>query len=766
MTMNDCGLMVLASGEKLALRGVDVSARIAGLLAATTLTQRYRNDTDTNLELAYTFPLPVDGTLLSFSVQIGERRYEGKVTPRKAAELAYEQAISGGHSAFRLQEIRPGMYHASLGNVMAGESVAITLSYAETLPWSGRGARYRLPTSIAPRYGVPTGLLPWQQPVTRMEAEYTLGLVVTIVGPLAQSAIACPSHQVSLRSSDEALKVILAAGARLDRDFILEIENEAVQSLGVHAHARDTHVALLTLLPPKVENAQTSRDTVLVIDCSGSMQGDSLTLAREGVKLALNSLSLNERFALVGFGTQFVHFDPTLQPANKQNLMLARSFVDQLGNLGGTELSKALEQAMAYFDERPMDILLLTDGETWNPGSAIIEAQRKGIRIFTVGIGSAVAEDTVRALADQTGGACELVAPTEDMSKRIFRHFQRMRQPQMSCLDIEWPGTPLWEVRPERACFAGDAFTVAAAFASAPVQAAKLSFEFAGQPSTTLTLPLVQEETAADAIVRVAARQRLGLLPDGDRLDWAVKYQLLTDRTDYFIAVTRESDEMAVTLPALQVQPQMLAAGWSGSSSVTGRRCCMKESIVAFRDHLDSEMPAAIRQSSQSANTSSHPMDYGHGELPPVIRRVSRSTNEAMSSDGVFVSAVTFLRLLQELNWRSLGMIFGRFPTTLTDLAKLACPDELRLLVAEATPHHSEAEILLALYEALGQHDGRAFLGEAFLKRLAALKSGATLNAELVARFRALFDVLWRVFNAPNSKFDQLRHTGISEKKC
>ena len=113
-----------------------------------------------------------------------------------------------------------------------------------------------------------------------------------------------------------------------------------------------------------------------------------------------------------------------------------------------------------------------------------------------------------------------------------------------------------------------------------------------------------------------------------------------------------------------------------------------------------------------------------------------------MSSDGVFVSAVTFLRLLQELKLRSRRM--SRLPTTLTELAKLGCPDELRLLVTEATPHHSEAEILLALYEALGQHDGRAFLGEAFLKRLAALKSGCTLNAELVARFRTLFDALWR----------------------
>ena len=158
--MNDCGLQAVESGESLALRGVDVSSRIAGLLAETSLTQKYQNDTGSNLELAYTFPLPVGATLLSFAVRIGQRQYHGEVIPRKDAEVAYEKALVEGHSAFRLQEIRPGMYHATLGNVMAGESVEIGIRYAETLAWNGRSVCYRLPTTIAPRYGKPTGMQP------------------------------------------------------------------------------------------------------------------------------------------------------------------------------------------------------------------------------------------------------------------------------------------------------------------------------------------------------------------------------------------------------------------------------------------------------------------------------------------------------------------------------------------------------------------------------------------------------------------------------
>ncbi len=202
--MNEYGLKDIESDEELALRGVEVSARITGLLVETSLTQKYKNDTETNLELAYSFPLPVGGTLLSFAVKIGERSYQGEVIPRAEAEVEYEKAITEGNSVFRLQEIRAGLYNATLGNVMAGEAVDISIGYVETLAWNGNSLRYRLPTTIAPRYGEPTGMQPWQRPETSMMSEYALKLTVTIAGELARCAINCLSHKVSfLLESDE-----------------------------------------------------------------------------------------------------------------------------------------------------------------------------------------------------------------------------------------------------------------------------------------------------------------------------------------------------------------------------------------------------------------------------------------------------------------------------------------------------------------------------------------------------------------------------------
>ena len=97
--MNDeYGLQAAVTGEKLALRGTEISARISGLLAETRVVQKYVNDTGTNLELTYTFPLPMSGTLLSFFVSIGGKRFEGEVVPRTKAEVEYEKAIGADNS--------------------------------------------------------------------------------------------------------------------------------------------------------------------------------------------------------------------------------------------------------------------------------------------------------------------------------------------------------------------------------------------------------------------------------------------------------------------------------------------------------------------------------------------------------------------------------------------------------------------------------------------------------------------------------------------
>ena len=709
------GLMSVDGDNALSLQKVDVTARITGILATTTLTQTYFNGTDTNLEITYTFPLPVGGILLGFVVKMGERQYEGTVISRTEAEADYEQAVTEGDSAFRLQEIGPGMFNVALGNVLAGETVEIRIHFAESLSRYGTFIRYQLPTTIAPRYGSPLGMQPWQRPETGLTAEYPLSLQVEITGALSRSAIACPSHQLLYQPTAEGLIVALGKGASLDRDFILEIAHEDVQSLGVIASSHDTHVAMLTLLPPEVPEGSNGRDVVLVIDCSGSMQGDSLALAIEGVQLALGSLGPTERFGIVAFGSHFLEFDPALQPANRKNLDMARRWVSCLDDMGGTHIAGALDRALKMQAGQPMDILLLTDGQAWHLDPAIETAKAQGVRIFTVGIGSSVAEATVRALANGTGGACELVAPTEDMSDKIFRHFSRMRQPQIRQIDVDWSCEPIWSSQSAHACFAGDAYTVFAALPDADVAVAKVSFAYADAPPVSQEVVLSRETVSADAIVRAGAMQRLASMEASSRQGWAIQHQLVTSQTDYLIRVCRADGEKATELPALQVQPQMLPAGWGGTSTVTMR-------------------PVAFNRISEPALSYMRTVDYSKlAELPAIVRK-----RQVILDPGHESAYAAFLLRLQQQDDEKLGGL----PKTRAALADMNPPEALVNLLSTLAVGHDEDTLIAAFYQALIENDVKVRIPPRCRNKMQAIAAAQTYPATLVLRIRGVLETL------------------------
>jgi len=567
--------LISRQGEAISLRGVEVDARLIALVAETTLRQHYRNDTGSNLEVAYTFPLPVDGVLLDFEVTLGGHTHRGHVLPRRDAEEHYEDAVGQGDAAFRLQQVEDGLYTASLGNLKPGEEVEIRLRYGETLRWQAGRLRYRLPTVIAPRYGEPTGMQPWQKPITSLVAEYPFVLRLQVLGDLSHAAFECPSHRLAFAAGEGCTTLTLQGQAALDRDFVLDIRTGEIKSLGVVADAMGARVALLNLLPAEISVEGQGRNYVLLLDCSGSMAGDSLTHAKEGVHLALKSLKPADHFAVIGFGSTTQAFDQALQPANRKNLQLAESFVTNLPDLGGTEMAEALEQALGY--GCPLDILLLTDGECWDLEATAEKAREQGSRIFTVGIGSAVAEDTVRMLADTTGGVCELVTPNEDMADRIAAHFARMRQPRITALDVDWGQDPAWIAQSGQAHFAGDSHLIWAQLPQ-PAGEVRATLRFEQGLALIERITLTHSPELADTLVRLAAAVRLPNLDDDAQVDWALRYQLVSEETDYLVIVERAEAEKVDGLPELQVVPQMLAAGWGGTGSVmdTGIRFSLR----------------------------------------------------------------------------------------------------------------------------------------------------------------------------------------------
>lgn len=375
-------------GELPALREVAAEVRLHGLVQETTITQTFRNDSGHNIEAVYTFPLPTDAVLLDMVLTLGERVYRGTVVGRQQAEAQYEEAIEQGDSAIRLQNLGDGLYSASLGNLLSGETAVIGYRYAMTLAWLGNELTLRVPATVAPRYGEPTHLAPYERPEADLLADYALRVNVAVYGELAKAAFTCPTHRVTMTPGDDHVSVTLTREARLDRDFVLTLSTGVQHAACVLAPDGDRYVALLSCAPQVGHEDPAPRSVVLLIDCSGSMGGDSIRQAKEALHRILERLRPVDSFNIIAFGSQQKRFATHTMPATT-SVAAAHVFVDALdADLGGTELGAALGQALTMPATAPAcDILLVTDGEVWLDHLVFERTRAAGRRVFTVGVG-------------------------------------------------------------------------------------------------------------------------------------------------------------------------------------------------------------------------------------------------------------------------------------------------------------------------------------------------------------------------------------------
>ncbi len=612
-----------------ALRG-----RLEGLLGEIRIAQSYHNAEAVTIEAVFTFPVPAEAVLLGVEVEIDDRVLQGQVLPARQAEADYEEAIVDGDGAILLQSAGRGLYTVNVGNLLPGQTAALSYRYALLGVWDGDLWRLHLPTALAPRYGDPLqgGLAPHQVPPVSLLAAHRFTLELELGGNLRQAQVDSPSHRLVVTPGEECQLVRLAAGAApLDRDLVLRLRAVGATRTGQAWYATDGTpghtggVALVSVQPGFPSSAKPGgRDYVLVADASGSMAGDSIAQTREALAAILERLRPVDRFNLIVFGSEPEALFQTLQPADVGHLGTARLAVSCLdANRGGTEISAALALAHRQRDRQPLDILLITDGEVWGGEDLIRAARRAQNRIFTIGVGAAVAEDLVRGMAEATGGACALVHPNEGMVECIVRQFERMRAPQVA-LTLLWRVPPAWQWPAKvELLFAGDTLHLFAGFTAPPAGPVTLSLTGPdGRVQTQVLEPQAWPATAGDdTLPRLAAARRLTELADDQATAVAVAYQLVTPHTHFLLRDVRAAEFKADALPELRQVPHQLAAGWGGTGTLAFRnRAPGSAAGVADASYLD--IPAFQRLSSPgepSRCPDRAPEEQARGIISPAL---------------------------------------------------------------------------------------------------------------------------------------------------
>jgi Ca-activated chloride channel homolog len=594
--------------EVVALEGVNIEAKLHDLICQVEVSQKYRNIEKVNIEAVYTFPLPLDAVLLNFEVVFKDRTLKGVVIEKKAAEREYEGAITDGHAAFMLQQVEPGLYTMNVGNLLPGETVTIRCTYAICYKWQGDSLRFYLPTTISPRYGEPhkAGFEPHQVPEYDLENVNAFALQIKISGLLKSALLDSPSHKTIITRAEGVISVDLDGGrSEMDRDFILNIKSSNTRHDSA-VYDRDIEgYALLATFNPRLSSSEdpSPKSIKIIVDCSGSMGGDSIAQAREALWRILDSLRPQDYFNIIAFGSSHkIVFKEQIE-ATQGNLKTAREFVRKLdANMGGTEIGKALSATFRIKcrEKLAQDVLLITDGEVYEWKTVVRKALSSKHRIFTVGVGSAVSEAFVSELADETGGASEFATPRENMADKIYRHFKRIYAQSATDVSILWPSKPALVI-PEQinSVFDGDTVHVFARFGERPEGGVSLCVVFPNgvrseQKAQIVPFPETKDNATgpgplarltADALMKTSKETK-------DIIEIATAYQLMSPHTNYLVVDERLEQDRAVELPELRTVPQMLAAGWGARDTaqngmVLAYISCNMMQLAEEREHSE-----------------------------------------------------------------------------------------------------------------------------------------------------------------------------------
>ena len=474
----------------------DVWIQVTGFVARTVLRQSFVNPGEQWREGIYVFPLPDGSAVDAMRLVIGDRIIEGEIQERQQAKRTYERAKREGKKASLVEQERPNIFTTSVANIGPGERIDVVIEYQEDLRFDSGMFRFRFPMVVNPRY-MPGGTVAepelqstWapgevgedsetasaepealrlQPPVLDDDIECDDGpenpvtLMVELDAGMPLEFVQSWSHELAVSEDGDKLVIQPATGTvPADRDFVLEWRpqqgHEPQAAAIVEEHDGAEYLLLMVMPPAPTEKAiRVPKETIFVLDRSGSMAGAPMRQAKEALLDALDRLSPEDRFNVVLFSHEAEKLFEHSVPADSVHVADAKARLASVEGDGGTEMMSALEAALDDADGGGLDgvlrqVIFMTDGSVGNEEELFgtIRSKLGRSRLFTVGIGSAPNSYFMRKAAEFGGGTFTFIGDSYEVASKMNELFTKIEHPVLRDLKLSWsdPMVDAWPRRP------------------------------------------------------------------------------------------------------------------------------------------------------------------------------------------------------------------------------------------------------------------------------------------------------------------------------
>lgn len=503
----------------------EVRITVSGPIVRTTVTQTFHNTTGRCVEGLYVYPLPEMSAVDTLKMTIGSRVIVGEIHEGEQARKEFEQAKSEGRKAAIVEQQRPNVFTTSVSSLMPDEDAVIEIAYQEMARVENGQYHLRFPMVVAPRFSplrtFATAVAAKLPTVRSSSGNAAVALSVDLQPGYSVRNIqsAQPVHSETI--GDRHYRITADSTTLGDHDFELTWQPD----LGADPAATvlteklgDATYALVMVTPPAHSAVRLQRETIFIIDSSGSMGGASMEQAKKALLLALDDLKPSDKFNIVDFDSIARTLFSDSGFADAASLDLAKKFVETINADGGTEMLNALRLALP---ERPStsagtvrQVIFMTDGQVSNEQElfSFINSRLGDSRLFTVGIGAAPNSHFMRNAARFGRGTFTYIGDVEQVQSRMSDLFAKLDAPVMTSIDIRSSDATA-ESLPERVpdLYQGEPIVVAMRVHDANAKITLRGSIGTEQWSRELTLPA---PSTSNGIARLWGRQKIESLMD------------------------------------------------------------------------------------------------------------------------------------------------------------------------------------------------------------------------------------------------------------
>jgi len=409
--------------EILPLFSTDIQAEVYDRFAKVKLTHIYYNPYDEYLDTSFKFPKGLFQVFDGIEAEIDGKKIKGLVGLKKNVRFKYVSQIVEGSTVLTTEELCPtsakvksDLLITKIGNIPPKKEIKITFSFLQTLEMSlNKKLKFVLPLVLTPRY-VPTekvlnllksfiykgntsenvdelnsllkaGSVKYLQSDNNLQYYYNINVNVHSESKIEKidTKMVNQTFLFKKKSSHEYNISLDPSELHIpNQDFVLEYEisdedsKKPQMTLEVHPKYKNDYCFYYTFNPSKqIKNLEKEianpinedmkGNYIFLIDRSGSMYGNRISMARQSLIYFLKSLQENgSKFNIISFGSEFHTLFKENQLVNDQNINEALKLVMNFeADMGGTEIKAALDHISGNLLERELSnrIFIMTDGD-------------------------------------------------------------------------------------------------------------------------------------------------------------------------------------------------------------------------------------------------------------------------------------------------------------------------------------------------------------------------------------------------------------------